>query len=119
MLIGWGWERESEAFSLMSNFLAKEIVEEDGFVWTCWLLELVIELWLPSWLSGKESASQAGDIETRVQSLSWEDALEKETETYSSVLGWGIPWTEEPGGLQATSRYESKVGKSVGHELSD
>ena len=45
MLIGWGWERESEAFSLMSNFLAKEIVEEDGFVWTCWLLELVIELW--------------------------------------------------------------------------
>ena len=46
----------------MPNFLAKEIAEEDGFVWTCWLLELVIELWLPSWLSGKESASQSGDI---------------------------------------------------------
>jgi len=61
MLIGWGSERESEAFSLMPNFLAEEIVEEDGFVWTCWLLELVIELWVPSWLSGKEPASQAGD----------------------------------------------------------
>ena len=58
MLIGWGSERESEAFSLMPNFLAKEIVEEDGFVWTCWLLELVIELWVPSWLSGKEHACQ-------------------------------------------------------------
>ena len=61
MLIGWGWERESEAFSLMPNFLAKEVVEEDGSVWTCWLLELVIELWVPIWLSGKESASQTGD----------------------------------------------------------
>ena len=99
----------------MSNFLAKEIVEEDGFVWTCWLLELVIELWLPSWLSGKESASQAGDIETRVQSLSWEDALEKETETYSSVLGWGIPWTEEPGGLQAITLQSKTQLKQIKH----
>ena len=39
--------------------------------------------------------------ETRVQSLSWEDPLEKEMETYSSILGWGIPWTEEPGRLQS------------------
>ena len=57
--------------------------------------------------------------ETRVQSLSWEDPLEKEMETYSSILGWGIPGTEEPGGLQAMSGYESKAGKIVGHDLSD
>ena len=40
--------------------------------------------------------------ETRVQSLGWEDPLEKETATYSSILAWKISWTEEPGGLQST-----------------
>ena len=37
--------------------------------------------------------------ETRVQSLSWEDLLEKEMETHSSIFAWKIPWTEEPGRL--------------------
>ena len=36
--------------------------------------------------------------ETRVRSLGWEDPLEKEMATDSSILGWRIPWTEEPGG---------------------
>ena len=36
--------------------------------------------------------------ETRVGSLSWEDALEKEMASHSSILAWRIPWTEEPGG---------------------
>ena len=39
--------------------------------------------------------------ETRVPSLGWEDPLEKETATHSSVLAWRIPWTGEPGGLQS------------------
>ena len=39
--------------------------------------------------------------ETRVQSLGWEDPLEKGMETHSSILAWRIPWTEEPGGLQS------------------
>ena len=39
--------------------------------------------------------------ETRVQSLSWEDPLEKEIATHSSILGWKIPWTEEASGLQS------------------
>ena len=39
--------------------------------------------------------------ETRVQSLGWEDPLEKEMATHSSILAWKIPWTEEPGGLQS------------------
>ena len=38
--------------------------------------------------------------ETWVQSLGQEDPLEKEMATYSSILAWEIPWTEEPGGLQ-------------------
>ena len=37
--------------------------------------------------------------ETWVQSLGWEDPLEKEMTTHSSILAWKIPWTEEPGGL--------------------
>ena len=38
--------------------------------------------------------------ETQVRSLTWEDPLEKEMAIHSSVLAWGIPWTEEPGELQ-------------------
>ena len=38
--------------------------------------------------------------ETQVRSLGWEDPLEQEVATYSSILTWKIPWTEEPGGLQ-------------------
>ena len=37
--------------------------------------------------------------ETQVQSIGWEDPLEKEMATHSSILDWEIPWTEEPGGL--------------------
>ena len=37
--------------------------------------------------------------ETRVQSLGWEDLLEKEMTTHSSILAWKIPWTEKPGSL--------------------
>ena len=37
--------------------------------------------------------------ETQVQSLGWEDPLEKEMATHSSILAWRIPRTEEPGGL--------------------
>ena len=39
--------------------------------------------------------------ETQVQSLGWEDPLEEEVATHSSILAWRIPWTEEPGGLQS------------------
>ena len=38
--------------------------------------------------------------ETWVQSLGWEDPLEKKMATHSSILAWKIPWTEEPGRLQ-------------------
>ena len=37
--------------------------------------------------------------ETWVQSLGWEDTLEKQMATHSSILAWRIPWTEEPGDL--------------------
>ena len=37
--------------------------------------------------------------ETHIQSLGWEDPLEKEMATHSSILAGEIPWTEEPGRL--------------------
>ena len=48
--------------------------------------------------------------ETWVRPLGWEDALEKEMATHSSILAWRIPWTEEPGGLQSTG------SQRVGHD---
>ena len=47
--------------------------------------------------------------ETGVQSLGWEDPLEKEMATHSSILAWKISWTEDPGGLQ------SMGSQRVGH----
>ena len=44
--------------------------------------------------------------ETQIQSLSWEDPLEKRMAAHSSILAWRIPWTEEPGGLQPMGRKE-------------
>ena len=40
--------------------------------------------------------------ETQVRPLGQEDPLKKEMATYSCILAWGIPWTEETGGLQPT-----------------
>ena len=45
--------------------------------------------------------------ETQVQSLGWEDPLEKEMAAHSRILVWSILWTEEPGGLQSMGSQES------------
>ena len=50
--------------------------------------------------------------EAMIQSLGWEDPLEKEMVTHSSILAWRISWTEEPGGLQS-------VGSQSQTRLSD
>ena len=47
--------------------------------------------------------------ESRVLSLGWEDILEKEMATHSSILAWKIPWTREPGGLQAMGSQKSQT----------
>ena len=48
--------------------------------------------------------------ETWVQSLGWEDSLEKEMASHSSIFAWRIPWTEEPGRIQSMGL------QRVGHE---
>ena len=63
---------------------------------------------LMSWLQGFPGGSAVNNLpavqefqETQVQSLGWEDPLEEDMATYSSILAWRIPWTEEPGWLQS------------------
>ena len=49
----------------------------------------------------KNPPVNAGDKEMRVKSSGQEEPLEKQMATHSGILTWRIPWTEEPGGLQA------------------
>ena len=65
---------------------------------------------LPGSVVVKNPPANAGDIETRVQSLGWEDPLEEEIATHSSILSWRIPWTEESIGLLSVG------SQRVGHD---
>ena len=53
--------------------------------------------------------------ETQFQSLGWEDPLEKEMATHSSILAWKILWTQDPGGLQSMG--SQRVGHNLATEL--
>ena len=68
---------------------------------------LVYMICFPDGSDGKQSACDAGDLDSIP---GWEDPLEKEIETQSSILAWRIPWTEKPGGLQ------SMGSQRVGHD---
>ena len=57
----------------------------------------------PGGSDSKESAHNAG---TWVQSLGWEDPLERGMAIHSSILAWRIPWTEEAGRLQSKGHKE-------------
>ena len=47
--------------------------------------------------------------DTQVWSLGWEDPLEKEMATHSSIPAWRIPWTEKPGWLQSLESQDSDM----------
>ena len=47
--------------------------------------------------------------ETHFWFLSWEDPLEKEMATHSSIFAWAIPWTEDPGRLQSMESQNSQT----------
>ena len=57
----------------------------------------------------KDLPASAGDIRDAGLSLGWEDPLEEEMATHSSILAWRIPWTEEPGGLQSIHSGKSQT----------
>ena len=100
-------DNESPSFpTLVIKFPFTEIIElrfgvyhpSRPFLWVSPLYGL------PRWLRGKESACQVGDMGLIPGSGR---SLEKEMATYSSILVWEIPWTEEPGGLQSMGTLNS------------
>ena len=69
---------------------------------------------LPCWLSGKQSAWNAGDIRDMGSIPGSEDPLEEDVATHFSILPWEIPKTEEPGGLPCRgSQRASQKGHAV------
>ena len=68
-----------------------------------------LEAFVPSLVAQKVKHLPAIQ-ETQVQSLGWEDPLEKKMAPHSSTLAWKIPSTEKPGGLQSTG------SQRVGHD---
>ena len=65
-----------------------------------------------SWVSlvAQTVKSPPATQETWVRSLGWENPLEKEMATHSSIVAWRILWTEEPGGLQSVG------SQRIGHD---
>ena len=66
---------------------------------TCIWEQLNYILWAP--LVAQKVKNLPAMWETQVQSLGWEDPLEKRMATHSRILAWRILWTEKPGGLQS------------------
>ena len=66
-------------------------------------MEIILDIQgLPRWRQQQRTPLPMQEIqENRVQYLGWEDPLEEEMATHSSILAWRIPWTEEPGELQS------------------
>ena len=64
----------------------------------------------PGFLGAQMVKNLCAMQETRIQSLGWEDPLEKRMAIHSSILAWRISWTEEPGGLQ------SMGSQRIGHD---
>ena len=99
---------------LFLNML-KELIFLDFFIYTCITMKLMENLFfiiyamgiIPYyWFFASLVAQMVKHLpamwETQIQSLGWEDPLEKEMATHSSALAWKISWTEEPDRLQST-----------------
>ena len=67
--------------------------------------------------SGSVIKNPPAKQETWVWSLDWEYPLEKEMTTHSSILAWGIPWREEPGGLQSMRLQESDTTERLNDNI--
>ena len=78
---------------MTSSFRLRLLPQPQTFISLCNLFGASLRAQMVKRLPAKQ--------ETRVQSLRWEDPLEKEMAIHSSTLAWRIPWTEDPGRLQS------------------
>ena len=108
--LGLSFGKELKFISTAGNLHVKE-----------WLLALLWGLknvWVSPWntrgADDKESAGNEGEL---VSIAGHKDLLEKGMATYSSILLWRIPWTEEPGGLQSMDSKELYTIKWLTHSL--
>ena len=88
--------------------MLSEIKNKKKYMLIRFYLHKILEKWAS--LVAQRLKHLPGMQETWVRSLGWEDPLEKEMATHSSILAWRIPWTEGPGGLQSTEL------QRVGHD---
>ena len=86
------------------NLISLRIYSERIWSFCVYICIYIFELYLIGFPGGtveKNLFASARDTGDRVRSLDWEDPLEEEMATHSSILVWEIPWTEEPGGPQS------------------
>ena len=69
----------------------------------------IITLFLTLYLIAQSVKSLTAMQETWVQSLGWEDSLEKEMASHAGILAWRIQWTEEPGRLPSMGSQQSDM----------
>ena len=86
------------------------MTEHSRHICVCVCVYIYMPLPSPIELGGSVVMNLPVMQETQVESLVWEDPLEKEMTVHSSILAWRIPWAEEPGGLQ------SMGSQGVGHD---
>ena len=85
MLADWVYKKEKCIFLFLCVWLNSNLIACSGG-WVSLVAQLV--------------KNPPAMRETWIRSLGWEDHLEKEIATHSSILAWRIPWTKVPGGLQ-------------------
>jgi len=86
------WTARSSQQSILKEINPEYSLEE---------LMLKVKLQYFGLLGGSVSKEPMCNVGNLVQSLGWEDSLEEDIATHSSILTWRIPWTEEPDGLQS------------------
>ena len=86
-------------FEVQTPFLSAFCVSNTVIQWFILVLSVIPAIDLL--VMGLNLSFHACNVGDPVRPLSQEDPLQKEMATHSSILGWKIPWTEEPGGLQS------------------
>ena len=71
--------------------------------------DMLCNVWMWASLVAQLVKSLPAMQETWIRFQGWEDSLEKEIATHSSILAWRIPWREEPGGLRSMGSQESDM----------